>query len=86
MTKTCGDCRKFGNVRCGHCKENYPACCAFESKLNNGDKIRQMSDKELAVFMRDAADDICNNNPSIDDLIAWLNAPAESDVEEQTDA
>jgi hypothetical protein len=43
--KTCGDCRKFGNIRCGYCKKNFPACCAFESKITKGDKIRQMSNE-----------------------------------------
>ncbi|MBR1965562.1 MAG: hypothetical protein IKA22_03045 [Lentisphaeria bacterium] len=55
-TKTCGECRYHKNNRCmlpcyamNHWAEN-PACHHFEGKIppTKGDKIRQMSDEELA--------------------------------------
>lgn len=50
----CKDCTCFG---CGECKtagDNEVACKDFERKpkLTNGDRIRQMTDEELARFLR----------------------------------
>lgn len=99
MTKTCGNCRKFGNVRCGNCKENYPACGAFESKITNGDKIRQMSNEELATTWSEQAFlfawcydcmEYCKDGSTPENrlkcknrMLNWLNAPAESEVEDE---
>ncbi len=51
--KTCGECRKFKNIRCGNVEPNYPACIAFESKLTNGDVIRQGNNRKLAEIFDD---------------------------------
>lgn len=57
--KTCVECRYLGSAKeTGLCEkrkiclypEELPACNCFEQKpkMTNGDKIRQMGDKELA--------------------------------------
>ena len=102
--KTCGECRKFGNVRCGICKENYPACCAFESKITNGDKMIAGCMRAIAelgfgnkcarciysTYEEDVgfgeAGWTCNrpkDKDCVDGIEAWLNAPAESEGEDE---
>ncbi len=55
--KTCGECKYFNGLAHGFCKNkqgrlsvqvNDPICQNYKSKPTNGDKIRQMSDEELA--------------------------------------
>jgi hypothetical protein len=84
--KTCRECKHCTNKKiiatCKHIgivTDDIPVCSKFELKaVTNGDRIRQMSNEELAEFLVDAADDIVNNNRSKDDVLAWLNAPAEN--------
>ena len=57
----CKDCTGFG---CGECKtagKNEVACKDFERKpkLTNADRIRQMTDEELAKFMCLVKDKLC---------------------------
>lgn len=89
MNKTCGECRFYAKDT-EHCKlkgigwkfATDTPCSGFTPRkpITNGDKIQQMSNAELAEFLHDAADAIVNNNGSVEDILAWLNAPAESEV------
>jgi hypothetical protein len=97
--KTCNDCAKCKSKKviavCEHkgiTAGEVPACSNFESaKVTNGDKIRQMSNRELVDFIREVTDDricdYCVNRNKICEfrrgedictkgMIAWLNAPA----------
>lgn len=49
----CKDCTGFGWGECKTAGENEVACKDFERKpkLTNADRIRQMTDEELAAFM-----------------------------------
>jgi hypothetical protein len=57
-TKTCGECKHY-LAKMFHCKKNdvmseaHQTCEDFEQKKKktNGDKIRSMSDEELAVLL-----------------------------------
>jgi hypothetical protein len=94
MTKTCGECKHFANFgcnkikNCGFVSNTNIACCLAEWKNpTNGDKIRQMSNKNLAIFLGDRVycftcptkgvpcfdkpKDVCYQK-----WLAWLNAPA----------
>ena len=53
--------------------------CAYFREMTNADKIRSMSDEELAEFLIDLADD---GNLRIRD---WLQQPAEEDKHENLD-
>ena len=71
----CKDCMGFGWGECKTAGENEVACKDFERKpkLTNADRIRQMTDEELAEFLdkdasytcrictrRDAKDSCCD--------------------------
>jgi hypothetical protein len=61
------------------------ACSRFEPPTN-GDKIRQMSNEKLAELFDNSckvcAKDIVEcDTDCIAGILAWLNAPAESEVE-----
>ncbi len=74
------------------------ACRKFEQKqskvITNGDKIRQMSNVELAKIISDCGDecggamckycnsDNCSGQSCIDGIEAWLNAPADDCVKQ----
>lgn len=67
--KTCGECKYFKSTDCSsvctwYCCENSEeeTCCNFElpKKLTNGDRIRSMSDEELAMLMIDDCCSHCN--------------------------
>lgn len=96
---TCGECRYHKNNRCmlpchtiNHPAENS-ACHRFEVKtpLTNGDVIRQMSNEELAAIFLNKGKfpPICDDVPKTQCIscrkcwIAWLNAPAESEGEDE---
>lgn len=91
--KTCGECKHCTDKKIiATCKHigitagDVPGsnCRWFESQIpTNDDMLRQMSNAKLAEFLRDAADDICNNNRSVEDILAWLNAPAESEGKDE---
>lgn len=102
--KTCGECQwyDYHHLLCVVGGDVAPTDCACDSfipiKLTNGDKIRQMSDEELAEFF--ALSFMCDTCPlkdvecigygetertyahCYDKLFSYLNAPAESEVEE----
>ena len=95
-SKTCGECRflsteydRLGRGQCYYTDNWYlpscGACKAFQEAyhadpLTNGDRIRQMDDADLADFLIGAAEDIATNKPSREEILSWLNAPAESEV------
>ena len=96
-TKTCGECKYFFLNSEGYCTNNdgsenahNDACSFFEPKIvTNGDKIRQMSNINLAIFLGDRVycftcptkgvpcfdkpKDVCYQK-----LLDWLNAPADA--------
>ena len=96
--KTCGECKHF--TTCSWVTPDIIAdnCEDFEQKfITNGDKIRQMSNEELAEFF--ALSFMCDTCPlkdvecigdgetertyahCYDKLFSYLNSPAESEVE-----
>lgn len=73
--KTCGECRKFWNIRCGHREKKYPACIAFEPKLTNGEKLWNSGYDAVITFCKTWMEKFsCWTEAE-----AWINAPAESD-------
>lgn len=60
----CKDCTGFGWGECKTAGENEAACKDFERKpkLTNGDRIRHMTDEELAEFLNDVTDCCFSNN------------------------
>lgn len=51
---------------------------AEEHKITNGDKIRSMSDEELADWLEDVTDDVFNGSRwNKDGWIEWLQSEAE---------
>lgn len=94
--KTCGECRYHKNNRCmlpchtiNHPAENS-ACHRFEAKtpLTKGDVIRQMSNEELAKFFGCLRHlEMCphahSEYPCEKCNLDYLNAPAESEVEDE---
>jgi hypothetical protein len=74
---------------------NVSGVCNYFAPLTNGDKIRQMSDEELkdVIFGNrcyycafKTEDDCCsrpNSKDCPDGIEAWLNAPAESEGEDE---
>lgn len=83
-----GKCRKFSD-------DTVISYCVMgpclEQKLSNGDRIRAMSDEELAKFISIQSDDcLCSDNSKCDYhcggdsclkvLLDWLQQPAEEDT------
>lgn len=69
------------NGNCGECDRLYhceidPAKCdnLYEPVLTNADKIRAMTDEELAEFISAGETDICKAA-----TLKWLQQPAEED-------
>lgn len=100
--KTCGECKHFYDYknRRAPCVWSTPSDCAcydFELKvITNGDKIRQMSNEDLAErFGIHAMCDFClaetadcqHGQANIKyckiNWLNWLNAPAESEGEDE---
>lgn len=102
-TKTCHDCANCAaRTVIATCKHvgvvtgKEPACAKFEQKpMTNGDKIRAMSNEELAIEFATLTDcgncddcpvkdycatDCCDPIPA---WLAYLNAPAESEGTEK---
>lgn len=95
--KTCGECKHFEvDIVAATCEkkrwisdDDTPACSKFEPKvITNGDRIRQMSNEELAEFLVELDDNICmfckyeNCSGECEyGVELWLNAPAESEEE-----
>lgn len=96
--KTCGECQHCKDKQIiATCKHigvvtgNVPACGKFEPKpMTNGDKIRQGGDDALVKYRQKFIchvcayrfDKKCNGAKCKDGLVAWLNAPAESEGED----
>ena len=94
--KTCGECRYLDKNR--YCnfldfepKPQMKGCANFEPKPTNGDVIRQMSNEELlkiisrsmcesCIYQYEDCDCIRNHDKGV---LAWLNAPAESEGEDE---
>ena len=103
--ETCGNCKYFNGLAHGFCKNkqgrlsvqmNDPICRNYKQKPTNGDKIRQLSNEELAErFGIHAMCDFCpaetadcQDGHSIirrckANWLNYLNAPAESEVESE---
>lgn len=97
--KTCGECKYLdGDRYCNFLdfepKPEMGGCANFEPKPTNGDRIRHMSNEELAEFI--SVHTICSNCPARTDeclhnaikvckkkWLKWLNAPAESERENE---
>ena len=96
--KTCGECNYHKGNKCplpchtiNHPAENS-ACSYFEQKQQptNGDKIRKMSNVELADFVNNRCKYCyikevyeCDGKSCFYGVLAWLNAPAESEEEDE---
>ena len=94
IDKMCGDCTGFGWGECKGAKESDPACKDFElkPKRTNADKIRGMTDEELAEMLDIyTVDEICQyckyygdlacNNRCYEGITAWLKQEAKDDAE-----
>lgn len=91
--KKIGFCQK---MKYPLCPAEIPSCANFEQKIiTNGDKIQQMSNEKLAELFATLTDcgncddcpvkDYCTTEccDPIPAWIAYLNAPAESEVEDE---
>lgn len=70
--KTSCNCQRNSNPR-----DNEP-CCRCDSRKTNADRIRNMSDEELAEFL--AVHDLAlngNDLPMLTDWFEWLQSEAE---------
>lgn len=94
--KTCGECRYYEHpagqcakvVEYNNCHITDKACEYFEPKvITNGDVIRQMGNRELVGFVDCSAciyaGHDCANQNCTEGKLAWLNAPAESEGEDE---
>ena len=78
--KTCGECRHF---RCEDFKkmclwrDSHREACADFDPPTNGDKIRQMSNEEIAAFVCVVLND--RSEETFRSVLDFINAPAESD-------
>ena len=68
------NCQRNSNSR-----DNEP-CCRCDSKQTNADKIRNMSDEELAEFLTTVTSDtICGSSWDYDEWIKELQSEAEQE-------
>lgn len=96
MTKTCGECKHYNAAMC-HCEKHYVMAEAHNTcedctakTITNGDKIRQMSNEELASKFGYPCPPLpkkhckgIDNIECTDCWLNWLNAPAESEVKDE---
>lgn len=94
--KSCGKCRFLEGakiigfcVKQGMplCPSELPSCSKFEQRVvTNGDRVRQMSNEELAEIISNVDCKICpacmtcfkeENETCFDGMLTWLNAPAD---------
>lgn len=70
-----GKCRKFSD-------DTYISYCVMgpcpEQKISNADRIRAMSDHDLAVFLEHAMYD--SSEPDWMTVLSWLQQPAEEET------
>ncbi len=75
IVTNCKDC-KTNCVYRG--KDNEARCGSFVGTVTNADRIRAMSDEELATDLLDMFQDICEDGvPSKEWMLEWLKQPAE---------
>lgn len=72
-----GKCRKFSD-------DTYISYCVMgpcpEQKLSNADRIRTMSDKDMATELINIIFDLCEDGvPREDYVLNWLRQPAKED-------
>lgn len=94
-SKTCGECRFYfpPNSKCPLYNDNVSygnkACdCFVYEKQTNGDKIRQMSNEKLKRFITCPYIDCIHaldGYSCVECRFDWLNAPAESEGNNDTD-
>lgn len=87
----CKDCTGFGWGECKTAGENEVACKDFERKpkLTNADRIRKMTDEELADWITDCHDlcDLCQFSTCIQEfgcekgVLEWLKEVSEDDCD-----
>jgi hypothetical protein len=96
--KTCGECRYYNEDfnLCLHWRyediTESSGICNYFAPLTNGDVIRQMSNAELAEIINNVDCKKCpaymtcfdgKKKTCFDGFVAWLNAPAESEGENE---
>lgn len=72
-----GKCRKFSD-------DTYISYCVMgpcpEQKLSNADRIRTMSDEDMATELINTIFDLCEDGvPREDYVLNWLRQPAKED-------
>lgn len=72
-----GKCRKFSD-------DTYISYCVMgpcpEQKLSNADRIRTMSDEDMATELINTIFDLCEDGvPREDYVLNWLRQPVEED-------
>lgn len=84
--KTCGECKYLDGER--YCefldfepKPEMGGCANFEPKPTKGDRIRQMSNEEIAAFVCGVLND--RREETFRSVLDLLNAPAESEVRDE---
>ena len=68
---------KYCKAECGFCGENRQSDCGGYIPMTNADRIRAMSDEELAEWMAE-----CNaykENADASQWLPWLKQPVEED-------
>ena len=81
MEKTCKNCGT--PITKEYCEDNYPEVCEHwtpKKPKTNADRIRAMSDEELADMLYETDSRI--GNADLDEWLEWLKQPAEMRGEE----
>ena len=90
LWKKCSDCNGYGNIICDGRLVKCKTCNGFgwiEMPMTNADRIREMSDEELAEFICDVYKDGCRDELSntikdatVDGLTQWLQEEYKENV------
>ena len=68
----------YCKLKKGICDTHYPCKVCPHSKITNADRIRAMTDKEMATDLLDMFEEICEDGvPSKEWMMHWLQQPAE---------
>ena len=70
------------NKKCslGEC-DQPETCTAYVPVVTNADRIRAMSDEELATDLLDMFQEICEDGvPCTEWMVRWLKQPAQEDL------
>ena len=73
----CENCTKYDDCRTGS-GLTWPCGAYVPKSVTNADRIRAMSDHDLAVFLEHAMYD--SSEPDWMKILAWLQQPAEEDT------